>query len=79
MNGISCFESQNMALKVVDDHYLLVGRISFGILDLVDKMGSSLCMQLIRIEFCHFIHISNMSLGRNLCMELDKRVDHKIL
>jgi hypothetical protein len=44
-----------MALKVVDDHCLLIGRIIFGILDLVDKMGSS------------------------LCMELDKRVDHKVL
>jgi hypothetical protein len=44
-----------MALKVVDDHCLLVGKISFGILDLVDKMGSS------------------------LCMEPDKRLDHKVL
>ncbi len=53
--GISCFESQNMALKVVDDHCLLVGRIIFGILYLVDKMGSG------------------------LCIELDKKVDHKVL
>jgi hypothetical protein len=68
-----------MALKVVDDHCLLVGRIIFGILDLVDKMGSSLCRQLIRIEFCHSTHLSNISPRMNLFIELDKRVDHTIL
>ncbi len=73
------FESQNMALKVVDDHCLLVGRIIFGIQNLVDKMGFGLCKQLIRIKFCHSIHFSNMSLGMNLSIELDKRVDHKVL
>ncbi len=68
-----------MALKVVDDHCLWVGRIIFGVLDLVDKMGFGLCKQLIKIKICHSIHFSNMSLGWNLCMELDKRVDHKVL
>jgi hypothetical protein len=68
-----------MALKVVDHHCLLVGRIIFGILDVVDKMGFGLCKQLIRIKFCHFIHFSNMNLERYLYMELDKRVDHKVL
>jgi hypothetical protein len=68
-----------MALKVVDDHCLLVGRIIFGILNLVNKMGFHLCKQLIKIDFFHFIHFSNMNLGINIFMELDKRVDHKVL
>jgi hypothetical protein len=75
---MSCFESQNMVLKV-DDHCLLVGRIIFGILNLIDKMGFGLCKQLIRIDFFHSLHFSNMNLGMNLFVKLDKRVDHKIL
>jgi hypothetical protein len=68
-----------MALKVVDDHCLLVGRIIFGIINLVNKMGFSLCRQLIRIDFFHSIHFSNMNPKMNLFMELNKRVDHKVL
>jgi hypothetical protein len=49
-----------MVLKVVDNHCLLVGRTIFGILAHVDKMGSGQCKQLIRIEYCHSIHFSNM-------------------
>jgi len=66
-----------MVLNVVDDHCLLVGRIIFGILNLVDKMGFGLCKQLIKIEFCHSIHFSNMNPRMNLFMELEKRVDYK--
>jgi hypothetical protein len=43
-----------MALKVVNDHCLLVGRIIFGILHLIDKTGFGLCKQLIKINFFSF-------------------------
>ncbi len=68
-----------MALKVVDDHYLLVGRIIFGILNLVNKMGFGLCKQFIKINFFHSIHFSNMNPRMNLFMEQYKKVDHKEL